>query len=287
MVADGGTPSRSNGQWKSVKTLDQFWEFMAFRQECSSGRIVGFIWVVITPPKPSIPEEDEATLSQQSLSQSLSQNEPQESTRSPKRPKMSRRRKDAKLKYGPIPLVLPKIKSSSSNLSTSSNTSNSAKLPPETSPYWKWPASSRGTICFSLKNYDRAHEVLLQQTFANRTAAARSTRKWKEEIGVLGGVKNWGFTVTGRKEYAVADTPSTAASGVAPTMVMGVRKKRKPDTSAEATSVAQQAVEPAQELGVGTVRKKAKTDPVPPNDASAANGVNTLTAGLVRKKPKA
>ena len=72
MVADGGTPSRSNGQWKSVKTLDQFWEFMAFRQECSSGRIVGFIWVVITPPKPSIPEEDENTLSQQSLSQTPS-----------------------------------------------------------------------------------------------------------------------------------------------------------------------------------------------------------------------
>lgn len=285
MVADGGTPSRSNGQWKSVKTLDQFWEFMAFRQECSSGRIVGFIWVVITPPKPSIPEEDEDQLSQQSLSQSFSQNESQESVPSPRRPKTSRRKKEAKLKYGPIPLVLPKIKSSSSNLSTSSITSNSAKLPPEDSPYWKWPECSRGTICFSLKNYDRAHEVLLQQTFANRNAAARSTSKWKEEIAVLGGMDDWGFTVVGKKEYTAAPS-SAATNGVTPTMVMGVRKKRKPNGSTEAAA-AQQPVEPVQEPCAGSVRKKVKTESVQPADASAASGINTLTSGLVRKKPKA
>ncbi|KNG47777.1 glycosyltransferase family 21 protein [Stemphylium lycopersici] len=280
MVADGGTPSRSNGQWKSVKTLDQFWEFMAFRQECSSGRIVGFIWVVITPPKPSIPEEDEDQLSRQSLSQSCSQNESQESVPSPRRQKTSRRKKEAKLKYGPIPLVLPKIKSSSSNLSTSSITSTSAKLPAEDSPYWKWPESSRGTICFSLKNYDRAHEVLLQQTFANRTAAARSTSKWKEEIAVLGGMDDWGFTVVGKKEYAAAPSLSDATNGVTPTMVMGVRKKRKPNGSAEAAAV-QKPAEPVQELSAGSVRKKAKTDSAQPTDASAASGINTLTSGLV------
>lgn len=285
MVADGGTPSRSNGQWKSVKTLDQFWEFMAFRQECSSGRIVGFIWVVITPPKPSIPEEDEDALSQQSLSQPLSQNKSRESASSSKQLKTSRRKKATKLTYGPIPLVLPKIKSRTSTVAPSSKASNSTKLPPEVSPYWKWPASSRGNICFSLKNYDRAHEVLLQQTFHNRSAAARSTKKWKEEIAVLGGVEKWGFTVMGRKEQVAVDTSSSTASSMAPTVVMGVRKKRKPDAP-ESAVAAQQAVEPVQELGAGTVRKKAKTDSVPPNDASAANGVNTLTAGLVRKKPK-
>ncbi|KAG9193209.1 hypothetical protein G6011_03244 [Alternaria panax] len=288
MVADGGTPSRSNGQWKSVKTLDQFWEFMAFRQECSSGRIVGFIWVVITPPKPSIPEEDEDMPSQQSASQSLLQIHPQENMPSPKRRRTSRRRQEARTRYGPIPLVLPKIKTSSSNLSTLSNmSSGSAKTLPENSPYWKWPASSRGTICFSLKNYDRAHEVLLQQTFANRKAAARSTKKWKEEIAVLGGMDEWGFTVTGTKEYIAATKPATTTNGVTPTMVMGVRKKRKPDIPSEAAASAEESAEPAQMLGESAVRKKAKIEPTPIIDASAANGVNTLTAGLVRKKPKA
>ncbi|KAI4650464.1 hypothetical protein J4E93_002820 [Alternaria ventricosa] len=287
MVVDGGTPSRSNGHWKSVKTLDQFWEFMAFRQECSSGRIVGFIWVVITPPKPSIPEEDEDMPSQQSASQSFSQLDSQENMPSPKRKKASRRRQEAKTRYGPIPLVLPKIKNSSSNLSTSSNiSSSSAKNPPENSPYWKWPASSRGTICFSLKNYDRAHEVLLQQSFANRKAAARSTRKWREEIAVLGGIDDWSFTVKGTKEYVAPVKPSDATNGVTPTMVMGVRKKRKPDIPSEAAVGAEKPAESAQILGEGTVRKKAKVEPTPVTNASAANGVNTLTAGLVRKKPK-
>ena len=36
----------SSGLWKSVRTLDQFWDMMAFRQECSSGRMTGFIWLV-------------------------------------------------------------------------------------------------------------------------------------------------------------------------------------------------------------------------------------------------
>jgi regulator of Ty1 transposition protein 109 len=291
MVADGGTPSRSNGQWKSVKTLDQFWEFMAFRQECSSGRIVGFIWVVITPPKPSIPEEDEDfPLSQQSASQqsqSFAQMDSQESMPSPKRRKISRRKREAKTRYGPIPLVLPKIKTSSSNLSTSSNlpSTSGPKLPPETSPYWKWPASSRGKICFSLKNYDRAHEVLIQQTFANRTAAARSTKKWKEEVAVLGGMDDWGFTITGKKEYTAQ--PSGTTNDVTPTTVMGVRKKRKPDTSAQATATSEKTVDCVTPLGEGMVRKKAKIAPASATtEAIAANGVNTLTAGLIRKKPK-
>jgi regulator of Ty1 transposition protein 109 len=287
MVADGGTPSRSNGQWKSVKTLDQFWEFMAFRQECSSGRIVGFIWVVITPPKPSIPEEDEDMPSQLSASKSFLQTNSQENVSSPKRRKTSRRRQEAKTRYGPIPLVLPKIKTTYRNLPITPNmSSRSAKTLPENSPYWRWPASSRGTICFSLKNYDRAHEVLLQQTFANRKAAARSTRKWKEEIAVLGGMDEWAFTVIGTKEYVAAVKPADATNSVTPTMVMGVRKKRKPDIPSEAATKTEKLAEPAQILGEGTVRKKAKTEPTPITDASAANGVNTLTAGLVRKKPK-
>lgn len=33
------------GQWRGVKSLPQFWETMEYRQECASGRLVGFIWV--------------------------------------------------------------------------------------------------------------------------------------------------------------------------------------------------------------------------------------------------
>ena len=287
MVVEGGTPSRSNGQWKSVKTLDQFWEFMAFRQECSSGRIVGFIWVVINPPTPCIPEEDKDVPSQQSLEQSSSQLDSRRSVPSPKKRKISQPRREDKIKYGPIPLVLPRIKTSSSNLSTTSNTSakSSGKTPPESSPYYKWPTASRGTICFSTKDYNRAHEVLLQQSFANRTATARSTKKWKAEISVLGGLDDWSWTVTGKKEAAT--NSSSAASAVTPNIVMGVRKKRKPDVPAGASGAAEKVVDTVNTLEGNLVRKKAKTETAPVPEASAANGVTTLSAGLVRKKPKA
>ncbi|KAL9001750.1 MAG: hypothetical protein Q9188_005289 [Gyalolechia gomerana] len=40
------SPSKGKrpGKWRSVGSLEEFWELMAFRQECSSGRLVGFLW---------------------------------------------------------------------------------------------------------------------------------------------------------------------------------------------------------------------------------------------------
>lgn len=292
MAKEGNTPSRSNGQWKSVKTLDQFWEFMAFRQECSSGRIVGFIWIVITPPAPSIPEED-ASLSQQMPSShkdsQLSVLTPIPDT--PKRnssSKKNRRRKKVNTEYGPIPLILPRIKSASSNLSTMSNSSSSglSGLAKTSSLYYVWPESSRGTVVVSAKDYDRAHQVLLQQNFATRPAAARSTKRWKEEVAVLGGVDSWGRAVVGQKEVPNAATASTNGTGIV--NVIGVRKKRKPETSGESESAEMKPANGATVLGAGLVRKKTKVQTTTPaTEASAANGVNTLGEGLVRKKPKA
>jgi regulator of Ty1 transposition protein 109 len=280
MVADGGTPSRSSGIWKSVKTLDQFWEFMAFRQECSSGRIVGFIWVVITPAQPSIPEEDEGEPSQQSVLNSFSQTESQSRVYTPRKKKKTKRKAKSKTEYGPIPLRLPRIKQTSSDLSAASSTSgNSAfKGVPETSPYFRWPLQSRGAICFSTKDYNRAHEILIHQNFCSRASTAKATQRWKEELAVLGGVDAWGWSVTGKKEHV--DTLSQSKDTTLVTTVMGVRKKRKP--SAAATTEPTQAI---QDLAASVVRKKPKLEPAP--GANAANGANTLTAGLVRKKPKA
>lgn len=274
MTKEGGTPSRSNGQWKSVKTLDQFWEFMAFRQECSSGRIVGFIWVVITPPKPSIPEEDENEPSQLStFSQDTLLPSPP-SKQKKKTPKKSRRRR-TNTDHGPIPLVLPRIRSSSSNLSNMSAGSTGAASPtaPELTAYYWWPASSRGTVVFSSKNYNRAHEVLLQQNFSTRTAAIRSTRRWKEEVAVLGRINEWSKTVIGRMEPPSAT--AVPVNGV-PVTLVSTRKKRKP-TAADA---AEQSSPEVAMLAEGLVRKKPKVE------VGATDGVNTLGAGLVRKKPK-
>lgn len=298
VIADGGTPSRSNGMWKSVKTLDQFWEFMAFRQECSSGRIVGFIWVVLSPPTPSIPEEDEdedfppasqlSQFSQQSTHESQASQQPPSPDRKKKKKKnpapTARRAKPDKRperRTGPIPLILPRIKSrSSSGLSASSAASTTPSSPsiPEKSPYFTCPPSSRGTLCVTAKNYARAHELLTQMSFATRAAAARSTAQFKKEVAVLGGVagRGWGWGVVGRKEEGVGKERGSEAPVA---LVMGVRKKRK---DGDNTAVAGAGANAPQTLDAGLVRKKAKIEP-PPGDAA----VRVLGQGLVRRKPKA
>lgn len=63
---------RNNGRWRSVKSLEQFWEMMQFRQECSSGRLVGFLWATFQPARvcegqETLDEEHSQNLSQSAL----------------------------------------------------------------------------------------------------------------------------------------------------------------------------------------------------------------------------
>ncbi|KAF2742208.1 hypothetical protein M011DRAFT_481908 [Sporormia fimetaria CBS 119925] len=277
--SQAGTPSRSNGQWKSVKTLDQFWEMMAFRQECSSGRIVGFIWVVITPPEPSIPEEEEDTEVPESQESHTTNSKPAATVSSPASKQSSRkiRRKKVNTDYGPIPLILPRIKSSVSNMSSDSAGAISAKkLPPAHTAYYTWPTTSRGALILSSSAYARAHEVLLQQNFATRTAASRSTKRWKDEVAILGGAEDWAWTVVGEKEGAAVTNASD--NGPPPVTLIGVRKKRKPEAEASSTNANVNV------LGEGLVKKKAKLEE--PAPAAPTATINTLGDGLVRRKPK-
>lgn len=57
-VRESPSKGKRPGRWRSVSTLEQFWELMAFRQECSSGRLVGFLWGVFTPLRPESPTQD-------------------------------------------------------------------------------------------------------------------------------------------------------------------------------------------------------------------------------------
>lgn len=101
---------------------------------------------------------------------------------------------------------------------------------------------------------------------------------------MLGGMDEWSWTITGQKESPAASGATT--KDVAPTVVMGVRKKRKPNASVDLNGTSP-SPDAAQTLGEGLVRKKTKVEPVSVNGAASANGVRTLSADLVRKKPKA
>jgi regulator of Ty1 transposition protein 109 len=259
---------RGNGQWRSVRSLEQFWEMMAYRQECSSGRLVGFIWIVFTPSSPdteashdteSLDSQASLKLSQEATdaahtglaspptSQSPPRNNNQKRSPHPRRPATQRRTKALK---GPIIPRMPKIKSASSTAALSTMTE---------SKYYTWPATSRGEILLNEKDYTKATERLLALQFKSEEAAAASTKAWVEEVAVLAGGRAdmWGQVVVGRK-VAVAENghnspPANDANGTA----------------------------------VNTLGVKRKADAITETQEPASNGtVNTLGSGLVKKKKK-
>ncbi|KAG9659738.1 hypothetical protein KCU64_g3662, partial [Aureobasidium melanogenum] len=260
------SPSKKgNGMWKSIRTLDQFWDTMAFRQECSSGRMVGFIWLVFTPTQPTIQSlEDSVTnltpatsfnaddllgadqifSSQESLGQAF------EVTKSSPR-KSSRRKKLS----GPIIPRQPKIKSTSSNLSSRSLKSGSKE----------WPEKGRGQILLDHASYTRVHDLLLRLDFSDVDAATSSTRKWLGEVtAITTPTPDWGKEVVGAHEV----TEETPIAEGAPISVPGhvkdlssmlVRKKRKnADDGAQAPALAE--VPAVNVLGAGMIRKKPKVN---------------------------
>ncbi|KAI5241248.1 hypothetical protein E4T43_05538 [Aureobasidium subglaciale] len=252
------SPSKKgNGMWKSIRTLDQFWDTMAFRQECSSGRMVGFIWLLFTPTQPSIHSLENTVThltpatsfnaddllgadlifsSQESLGQAS------EVSRSSPR-KTSRRRKLS----GPIVPRQPKIKSSSSNMSSRSDKTISKE----------WPEEGRGQIVLEHTSYTRVHDLLLRLDFSNADTATGSTRKWLAEVAAISNpTADWGKEITGSNQLAHPES-ITKSSQVNDISGMLVRKKRK--------NTDDQVQAPA---------------------AVEASAVNILSASMIRKKPK-
>ncbi|KAF2754773.1 hypothetical protein EJ05DRAFT_540838 [Pseudovirgaria hyperparasitica] len=282
------TPTHSDGQWKSIKTLEQFWEMMSYRQECSSGRLVGFIWVVVTPPDLSTHGDEAATVGekQTSLSSMVNPLPPVKSTHpknalrntySPARACGVRRPKPKSTGRpklcGPIKPRLPKIKSASSGSSSNSQ--------PESTPYYWWPIAGRGELVFGPKDYQRALDILLNQNFTDRDKAGRSTRKWTEEVGLLGGRDKaaWGLEVAGTQTAVNTTTETGDVTGVNTLDITIMKKKRKVDVCEEVSN------EPPT-LNAGLVRKKAANQVDVSQKAACDHDVNVLGGGLVRKKPK-
>jgi len=260
------SPSKKRGGiWKSCKTLEQFWETMAFRQECSSGRMVGFIWVVFTPPdvdsEPGYSlDSQDSFISRASTPLGGLGETPSISgvlSRSLITPNSPRKRKRTPL-TGPITTRAPKVKSASGIQPADSQ--------PEESPFWRWPSSSRGQIVVEKQAYDRVHDLLLKLEFCDNTAARHSTKKWLDEVVVTAGPSPlWGQVVTGRKAHAVPAKTVAVSSGTAgqpnDLSTSIVRKKQKPGSDGGAVVVE----------AVGS---------------AGAPAVNVLGSSMIRKKPK-
>lgn len=275
----------SSGQWKSMRTIDQFWEMMSFRQECSAGRLVGFIWIVFEPKSEATVTNSQTTVASNSqtwdasstVNQIQSQNtsfngssqldptaspfkkqhrEVKAATSSQNSSSKSNKTKSKKKLTGPIIPREPRIKTHRS--------SKISKIP-ENSPYYAWPLSGRGQVVVEETDYKRITELLLRLDFADLELATSSTERWVNEVQSSASPTEtlaWGAEVTGTKANEIKSDAST--TGTVSTLNVGlVRKKRKPEDVADEST----------------------TNVVPIVEA-AKPAVNMLGAGMIRKKPK-
>ena len=245
---EGLLKKQRTGQWRSVRSLEQFWEMMSFRQECSSGRLVGFLWATFQPTKlcgeyqPVDVEERHRNPAQSALPTPLD-SQHLEASRLPLQ---------SPLRSSPSPEIHSKTKNPPIAPSKPSPTptpveANRVRTPPEeTKPketkHYYWPKSSRGELVLLQKEYQRAGNLLLRLDYADQKIATESTQKWINDVAKRAGAKTWGYTVVG----SLAKVNAT--------------ENTNPKKRAAERDVTIAAVE--------------------------ANGINTLSTGLVRKKAK-
>ena len=257
------SPSKkqNNGRWRSVTSLEQFWEMMQFRQECSSGRLVGFLWATFQPAtlcdaKKEIDEERSQDTYQSALPTSLDSQHgeccllpPQSPLHSSPAPEIppSTPQKHISLEQTPTPTPVKRKQSTAMR-----------DIPEETRHYY-WPKLSRGEVVLRQKDYQRAGSLLLRLDYADEKIATDSTGKWISDVAERAGLRVWGRNVAGRKAKSAKRDPTTDAK---PAMLNAglIRKKKRP------------AEEMNGEVESGSEIKE--------------SGINTLSAGLVRKKAR-
>lgn len=260
---------RGTGKWKSVANLEQFWEMMAFRSECSSGRLVGFIWIVITPPaseafdvgeSQEIVHHADCHPSQASASSNDSISSSQKSPR----------KKLARELSGPIPEILPKIL----------RPPTFDKFPIQRPWFW-WPQAGRGKLVLPQNHYQKATDMLLRLDFADAAISAQSTAAWLNELAILGAVDaQWGTAIVGQKDARVEADASDAAVNT-----LGVKRKTDPQVNllqAKKLKLHDSDSTPTVNvLSAGLLKKKPNLDP-----PELTPTINVLGAGLIKKKPK-
>jgi len=286
--------AENDGRWRSVRSLEQFWDLMSFRQECSAGRLVGFLWGVFTPQGL---DETLDTFSDSSSSRSSpsktsvqptlptpvqSQARDSQSMRS-ETPLRSSPVRDTQAPLSPSTPIRPVINEHSitSPFTTESpekrimsNHVSPTKVLlvddiPQETKYYYWPIAGRGEIVIREKSYQRMNKLLLKLDYANEEIARKSSEKWLKEVAALAKRDKWGQLVVGQKEVtqAICDAGQPAAT----TLNMGLVKKKKKrpydegepvttDGSSNGANDKSLVNEGANILGPGLVRKKAKLD---------------------------
>ena len=246
---------RKSGKWNSIRDLDRFWEAMEFRQECSSGRVVGFLWLVIRTKRSEQirrEEEEDALVNEASQDSSLGApssdlvSQLEELTSTNGSPSKRRRKRLT----GPIIPRQPRLKGGSSSLTASSDLADMVNFKP-----------TEGLV-LSKESYDKGMESMLHLDFTSLEVAVQSTNKWIAEVSRLCGIQtDWSVDVTGTAKPVETATNASSNGNLQVNDLGGaIRKKRKVEDQAIGESM----------TGTG-------------EESSTING---LSSRMIRKKPK-
>lgn len=262
--------ANKSGQWKSVRSLDQFWEMMSFRQECSAGRLVGFLWVVINPPgvlsSDKLSDQSQGTATAEKIKDAISS-----SVSSSTAPAST----TAEASFDDR--SLPPSLQSQNQSETSSNAYRHAFF---------WPEAGRGEIILSEADYKTGNDVLLEQDFETEDLAMSGTMAWVRKVAQLADVLWWGKPVTGKKEASQTTVPSSASvATINSGLIVRKRKKDSQDDASVAAANGSDTLpggDSQPDSTVSTTGKEAETV----SAATSEPGVNLLNASFVRKKKK-
>jgi regulator of Ty1 transposition protein 109 len=281
------------GEWKSVKSLEQFWDMMAFRQECSSGRLTGFVWLVFDPSQPptsllsEAPPAVELVTPNTSFDSSLApvmpttpprrrvdipsyipRSSPLKPSASPAAPssppsKVAKRKAKKKLTGRIVPRA-PKVKTHARNHLVDR---------PTATAYYYWPSEGRGDRLVDEAGYKRIVELLLHLDFSTLEKAVGSSQRWLKEAGMGEGAEG---VVVGRAaiyESLRANGATSSTPGGNVTNLTGLIRRKNVTRSSESDTSRQPD-------SVSNVSNGAPAEP------SATQQVNVLGANLVRKKKR-
>ncbi|KAL9117439.1 MAG: hypothetical protein Q9187_006027 [Circinaria calcarea] len=286
---DHESPSKGQapGKWRSVRSIEQFWEMMAFRQECAAGRLVGFIWGVLTPlklvqrPYNALNHATEPAI--RNYSGDIALPTPDHSQ---DQERMSPLPESPLLKSSPPP-ELPRFPLGSSQVQPL-NSRPAAPLNLETilsddivehapsileemdmvekqgsslSEAYYWPNTCRGELVLAEADYKSVNDLLLTLDYADEILAATSTKEWVDAVAKAARVASWGLVVIGQKPFVnpilLEASAGTASSLPNPMMVR--KKKRLNDTDLLSSLDDKNSESLVKVLSSGLVRKKPKT----------------------------
>ncbi|KAF8250607.1 DUF1714-domain-containing protein [Wilcoxina mikolae CBS 423.85] len=296
-------------KWNSIRSVEDFWEMMSMRQECSLGRCVGFIWVVIDgEPKP----ESTQTPSSQHAAKPGSQPSPQpgnqESTQ------VNTQQSTQQCTKPNIQLTIDTQLSSTSLGTDPSSESPKKRARSEPASILMSPRKKKlkaldsdnlmlkpplvcSAIVLDEKRYQRTIDSLLYHTdFGTFDLAKDGTRKWvqrsyaavKASDVIIRDGWDWGELVTGTVERTAEKAKEKEEGTAGVNVLMGRRKKSEPNV----LTVRKKGKKPAEAISVANtldVGKSTETEQAAKRggELEKAPTVNLLGANLVRRRPKA